>query len=157
MSFNLIGKSQPGSTVDSYGNRKKFVYTYDPFVWDRMLSGGEVSGVDVKDYYHYDYTALSYNAGQIQISRTDCKFSDRLDYLLTYKPPAEVNYKNSYGSTPLHYAASNNNIDAIKLLIDFNGDRSLTNNNNQTPLQVANKNNRKEAAKMLEEYFPTEE
>ena len=150
MSFNSIGKSQPGSTVDSIGNRDKFVCANDPFVWDRMLSGGEVSGVDVID--DNNCTALIDSSG-----RTDGKSSDKLSYLLTYKPPAEVNYiQSDSGWTPLHYA--HNNIDAIKILIDFNGDRSLTNNSNQTPLQVANMYNyNKEAAKMLEEYFPTEE
>ncbi len=146
MSFNLIGKSQPGSTVDSIENRIKFVWAYDPFVWDRMLSGGEVSGVDV-------ITALMDSS-----CHRDGKSSDKLSYLLTYKPPAKVNNKDSdNGWTSLHYAAYNNSIHAIKLLIDFNGDRSLTNNSNQTPLQVANQYNNKEAAKMLEEYFPTEE
>ena len=88
--------------------------------------------------------------------RRDGKSSDKLSYLLTYKPPAEVDKKNSNGWTPLHYAANSSNIHAIKLLIDFNGDRSLT-DNNLTPLQVANQRYKKEAAKMLEEYFPTEE
>ena len=149
MSFNSIGKSQPGSTVDSSGNRDKFVRAYDPFVWDRMLSGGEVKGVDV---INNNSTALMDSS-----SRTDGKSSDKLSYLLTYKPPAEVNKKNSDGWTPLHDAANINNIDAIKILIDFNGDRSMTNNSNQTPLQYANQLNKEEAAKMLEEYFPTEE
>ena len=147
MSFNSLGKSQPGSTVDSRENRNKFIDANDPFVWDRMLSGGEVSGVDVID--NNNSTALMYSS-----SRTDGKSSDKLSYLLTYKPPADVNKKNN---TPLHYAASRNNIDALKILIDFNGDRSLTNNSNLTPLQLANECNNKEAAKMLEEYFPTEE
>ena len=153
MSFNSIGKSQPGSTVDSYENIDKFVNANDPFVWDRMLSGGEVSGVDVKDYYHYDYTALMYSS-----CRRDGKSSDKLSYLLTYKPPADVNNKGSYDRrTPLHCAASNNNIESIEIMIDVNGDRSLTNNYNQNPLQFINERNKKEAAKMLEEYFPTEE
>ena len=151
MSFNSIGKSQPGSTVDSYENKDKFVIAYDPFVWDRMLSGGEVSGVDVI-YNYNDYTALMVSSG-----RTDGKSSDKLSYLLTYKPPAEVNNKNrNLIWAPLNLAVLHNNIDVLKILIDFNGDRSLT-NNNRTPLQLANEFNNKQAAKMLEEYFPTEE
>ena len=76
-SSNLIGKSQPGNIVDSYENIRKFVWAYDPFVWDRMLSMGDVSTVDVI----YNRTALMVSSG-----KTDGKPIDKVSYLLTCKP-----------------------------------------------------------------------
>ena len=151
-SSNLIGKSQPVNIVDSDENISKFVHAYDPFVWDRMLSMGDVSTVDVIDN-DYSSTALMYSSDM-----TDGKPIDKVSYLLTCKPPADINKQDISGYTALYCAALYNNIDVLKVLIDFNGNRSLTDKyNNDTPLQVAKKCNKKETAKMLEEYFPTEE
>ena len=60
-------------------------------------------------------------------------------------------------------AAINNNISAVKVLIDFGGDRTIkTNSNafpypNTTPLDIAKKYNNQGPIKLLTECFPSEE
>ena len=155
-SNNLIGID---TSVDLYNNKEKFIRAYDPFVWDQMLSGGEISNVDVIDSSMNNNTALDGTLRMEEGKYKDGKYMDKICYLLTCKPPADVNKKRSSGFTALHTAAWTNNIDALKIIIDFNGDRSLTHDKFLTPLQQSkvNYSHCKEAAAMLEEYFPTEE
>ena len=60
------------------------------------------------------------------------------------------------------WAALYNNTSAVKVLIDFGGDRTIkTNSNyynpNMTPLDIAKKRNNQETIKLLTECFPSEE
>ena len=86
-----------------------------------------------------------------------------LSYLLTCDPPADVNGRDSnYGRTPMWYAAYYNNTSAVKVLIDFGGDRTIkTKSNayppNMTPLDIAKRYNKQEIIKLLTECFPSEE
>ena len=60
-------------------------------------------------------------------------------------------------------AALNNNTSAVKVLIDFGGDRTIKTNSdaypysNTTPLDVAMERNNQEIIKLLTECFPSEE
>ena len=84
-------------------------------------------------------------------------------YLLTCDPPADVNGRTSYGITPMLEAAHYNNTSAVKVLIDFGGDRTIKtdsnavsySNHNKTPLDIAK--NHQETIKLLTECFPSEE
>ena len=65
-----------------------------------------------------------------------------LSYLLTCDPPADVNGRSGGGMTPMWDAAFNNNTSAVKVLIDFGGDRTIktssdTYHSNKTPLDGA--------------------
>ncbi len=87
-----------------------------------------------------------------------------LFYLLTCDPPADVNGRTIWGSTPMWNAAFNNDTSAVKVLIDFGGDRTIKtiSNNalsypNMTPLDIAKERNNQEAIKLLTECFPSEE
>ena len=81
-------------------------------------------------------------------------------YLLTCDPPADVNGRTNEGATPIWwYAAINECTSAVKVLIDFGGDRTIkTNSNigyesNMTPLDIAKKNNNQGPIKLLMECF----
>jgi hypothetical protein len=86
-----------------------------------------------------------------------------LAYLLTCNPPEDPNRANpNTGWTPLHYACAFNKPDSLNLLLNFNADRSLKDNNNLTPLELAQalKNrglDTSDCIKILSTYFPTKE
>ena len=89
-----------------------------------------------------------------------------LSYLLTCDPPADVNGRSkfSWGRTPMWRAAYHNNTSAVKVLIDFGGDRTIKSNRHggshdpsTTPLDIAKKKNHQEIIKLLTECFPSEE
>ncbi len=60
-------------------------------------------------------------------------------------------------------AAIWNNTSAVKVLIDFGGDRTIKSNrsygndSNMTPLDIAKKENNQEIIELLTECFPSEE
>ena len=90
-----------------------------------------------------------------------------LSYLLTCDPPAapaDVNGRSSdSGLTPMWLAAYCNNTSAVKVLIDFGGDRTIKSNSdshfksNMTPLDIAKERNNQETIELLTEFFPSEE
>ena len=67
---------------------------------------------------------------------------DLVSYLIDKK--AEINVKNNFGDTPLHYAMQNNNKEVvlnrsqiIQLLLDNGADLKIKNNHNKTPYDMA--------------------
>ena len=94
-----------------------------------------------------------------------------ISYLLTCDPPADVNGRDSCGYTPMFVAANYNITSAVKVLIDFGGDRTIKSNRsdaNMTPLDIAKKDRyigdieikqdtSQEIIKLLTECFPSEE
>ncbi len=59
-------------------------------------------------------------------------------------------------------AAYYNNTSAVKVLIDFGGDRTIKSNSNgfypnMTPLDIAKEENNQETIELLTECFPSEE
>ncbi len=54
-------------------------------------------------------------------------------------------------------AASGNNLRGLKILLDFQADRSGANMYYETPLMLARICKYQEAAKLLEEYHPSEQ
>ena len=47
--------------------------------------------------------------------------------------------KTNSNQTPLHYAANNGHADVVKILLQYNADRSLRDKDGRTPLQLSNK------------------
>ncbi|OUM60549.1 hypothetical protein PIROE2DRAFT_27621, partial [Piromyces sp. E2] len=68
---------------------------------------------------------------------------------------ANVNEKNNYGYTPLHYSCKNgnknieNNKSIVEYLIENGGDVNILDNEKNTPLHIACKNNNETIVKYL--------
>ena len=146
--------------VDSEENIDKFVDAREATTYDNLLLDGSISNADVRsDVYG--------NSGlhMIPAIGSDNKGIDTdilISYLLTCDPPTDVNGRTGGGYTPMWYAAELNNISAVKVLIDFGGDRTIKSNSNtfnpnMTPLDIAIYKNNQETIKLLTECFPSEE
>jgi hypothetical protein len=85
-----------------------------------------------------------------------------LSYLMTYIILPDINSKNKAGRTALWVAVLCNDIDAVKLLLDFGADRTIKSDSNTsypmtTPLQLAIKKKYDRIATLLKVYIPSEE
>ncbi len=65
------------------------------------------------------------------------------------KRGADVNSKNNYGLTPLHFSSIENHIELAKLLLERGADVNSKNNYGLTPLHFASMRNDLELAKLL--------
>ena len=154
--------------VDSYENIYNFIAAKEATTYDNLLLDGSISNADVSDVYGQSgLHEIPWRGRYNKDVDTDILIS----YLLTCDPPADVNGITRYiGTTPMWYAASYNNTSAVKVLIDFGGDRTIKSSEscksysnaydypNTTPLDIAKaKNNNQETIKLLTEYFPSEE
>ena len=138
------------------------IYVREATTYDNLLLDGSISNADVRCIHDdgYGWSVLHW-----VISRDNDEDVDTdilISYLLTCDPPADVNGRNNYGHTPMWLAADYNNTSAVKVLIDFGGDRTIkTKSNayppNMTPLDIAKSENHQEIIKLLTECFPSEE
>ena len=146
--------------VYSYENIDKFIWAEEATTYDNLLLDGSISNADVR--YHSGYSGLHW-IPYIGSDNEDVDTDILIYYLLTCDPPADVNGRASYGYTPMWWAAFDNNTSAVKVLIDFGGDRTIKSNSNDypnpnmTPLDIAKERNNQEAIKLLTECFPSEE
>ena len=141
--------------VDSKENRNEFIDAREATTYDNLLLDGRISNADVRDEYGSSGLHMIPVIGSDNKDLTDILIS----YLLTCDPPADVNGRTSYGSTPMSWAAYHNNTSAVKVLIDFGGDRTIKTNSDaySTPLDLAKKFNKQEIIELLTECFPSEE
>ena len=63
----------------------------------------------------------------------------------------DVNAKNEYGRTALHYAANSGKVDAIAALIKTGADVNVKSNNGNTALDIANKDGNVNAISLLKD------
>ena len=145
--------------VDSRDNVYTFVDAKEATTYDNLLLDGSISNADVR--YGGGYSGLHINP-YIGRYNKDVDTDILIYYLLTCDPPADVNGRNRWGESPMWHAACFNNTSAVKVLIDFGGDRTIkTNSNasypNMTPLDIAKKGNNQEIIELLTECFPSEE
>ena len=145
--------------VDSNKNIYEFTRAREATTYDNLLLDGRISNADVRDD-----DGMSGLHGIPWIGKYNKDLTDiLLSYLLTCDPPADVNGRDRWGKTPMWCAAYYNNTSAVKVLIDFGGDRTIkTNSNaafdpNMTPLDIAKSKNDQETIKLLTECFPSEE
>ena len=143
--------------VDSEENIRRFIYAKEATTYDNLLLDGSISNADVRNGYD-GWSGLH----TIPYEDVD---DILICYLLTCDPPADVNGRDGTcgGHTPMWLAAFHNNTSAVKVLIDFGGDRTIKTNSyaysypNTTPLDIAKKKNNQEIITMLTECFPSEE
>ncbi len=146
--------------VDSKGNIIEFIWAKEATTYDGLLLDGSISNADVRNG--------DGNSGLHEIPYIGRYVNKDIDtdiliyYLLTCDPPADVNGRNSNGSTPMWWAAFYDNTSAVKVLIDFGGDRTIKSNSyayhsNTTPLDIAKSENNQGPIKLLTECFPSEE
>ena len=88
-----------------------------------------------------DYTALSPAA---QFNRTDV-------IRLLLQKGADVNKRDHYGDTFVHYAAITNSTEVIALLIEHGASINITNNEGEKPIDKARRLGKKAAVRMLEQ------
>ena len=148
--------------VDSEENRNKFIGAKEATTYDNLLLDGRISNADIRDDDGWSgLHVIPYIGRDYRWIDTDILIS----YLLTCDPPADVNGRTRYGGyTPMWKAAYYNNTSAVKVLIDFGGDRTIKQNSDawgnpeSTPLDIAKKMfNRQDTIKLLMECFPSEE
>ena len=146
--------------VDSRDNIDKFIRAEEATTYDNLLLDGSISNADVRN--ELGRSGL-HRIPEIGSMYKDVDTDILISYLLTCDPPADVNGRDSDGQTPMWYAAYHNNTSAVKVLIDFGGDRTIKSNSNAsvnpntTPLDIAKIKNQQEAIKLLTECFPSEE
>ena len=146
--------------VDSVRNIIKFTGAREATSYDNLLMDGSISIADVRSYAG---RSGLHDIPYIGSWNKDVDIDILLSYLLTCDPPADVNGRDSWGYTPMWRAANWNNTSAVKVLIDFGGDRTIKSNSNgcsypnSTPLDVAKQENNQETIKLLTECFPSEE
>ena len=140
--------------MDSEENRSKFIYAKEATTYDNLLLDGSISNADVRD--DNGWSGLHYIT-QIDRYNKDVDTDILLSYLLTCDPPTDVNGR-GFRRTPMLQAAAHNNTSAVKVLIDFGGDRTIKYNSYwMTPLDITKKYGFQETTKLLTEYFPSEE
>ena len=64
---------------------------------------------------------------------------------------ADVNARNKFGETSLHFAAWNGQPELAKLFIENGADMNAKNDRNETPLQLATKHGHPDVVKVLED------
>ena len=146
--------------VDSKEDVYKFLYAKEATTYDNLLLDGSISNAGVRNVYLDGGSGL-HIIPYIDSNNKDIDTDILISYLLTCDPPADVNGRDRYGETPMWVTAFYNNTSAVKILIDFGGDRTIKTNSdvyyaNTTPLDIA-KYNKKETIKLLTECFPSEE
>ena len=146
--------------VDSVKNIHKFTWAREATTYDNLLLDGRISNADVRnDDGNSGLHVIPYIGKDNKGVDTDILIS----YLLTCDPPADDNGRDSVcGYTPMWWAAYWDNTSAVKVLIDFGGDRTIKSNSdasfpNMTPLDIAKKKNNQETIELLTECFPSEE
>ena len=154
--------------VDSKENRDKFVWAEEAMTYDNLLLDRRISHADVRDYGRVRDLLRCGNGGMSGLHYIPWNHSKGIDtdmllsYLLTCDPPADVNGRSRSGFIPMWDAAYCNNTSAVKVLIDFGGDRTIKSSNagsypNTTPLDIAKVRNYQETIELLTECFPSEE
>lgn len=146
--------------ADSMYHISKFMQAEDPILYDKLLSECKVTRASVG----------SSDGKTVLHSITDLGWLNRgvnteilLRYILTYDTSPDINAQtNDYGYTPLWRAVFNNNIDAVKVFIDFGACRDIRVFSNagvpsSNPLDLALRKNFRDIVAILTEYTPTEE
>ena len=116
--------------VDSSENIRKFIFATLATTYDNLLLDGSISNADVRSYP--DRSCL-HMIPVIGSNDKDVDTDILIYYLLTCDPPAEANGRTTsscYGYTPMWYAARDNSTSAVKVQIDFGGDRTIKSNSN---------------------------
>ena len=145
--------------VDSKKNIDKFTWASEATTYDNLLLDGSISNADVRND---GYSGL-HEIPRIGRFNKDVDTDILIYYLLTCDPPADVNGRTIWGATPMWLAAHYNETSAVKVLIDFGGDRTIKSDRyafnypNLTPLDIAKKKNYQEIIELLTECFPSEE
>ena len=147
--------------VDSKENRDKFIYAVEATTYDNLLLDGSISNADVRSYSGYSGLHIIPIIGS---RNKDVDTDILISYLLTCDPPADVNGRDSSGSTPMWLAAYWGNTSAVRVLIDFGGDRTIKSYSddrysypNMTPLDAAKGIDNQEINQLLMECCPSEE
>ena len=136
--------SHPGTGATNC-NRSNFLWAREATTYDNLLLDGRISNADVRD--GNGSSGLHMISGIGRWNKEDVT-EMLLFYLLTCDPPADVNGRNSSGRKPMWLAALYNNTSAVKVLIDFGGDRTIKSNSDDPKYQKI---------KLLMECFRSEE
>ena len=147
--------------VDSEENiNNKFMWAREATTYDNLLLDGRISNANVREYGGSGLHRIPHTGRWNKGIDTDML----LYYLLTCDPPADVNGRDWGGRTPMWAAAEYKiNTSAVKVLIDFGGDRTIKSNSdsyynsNMTPLDIAKAKNNQGSITMLTECFLSEE
>ena len=129
--------------VDSFGNLWIFItWAKEATTYDNLLLDGSISNADVRD--GAGWSGL-HEIPYIGSFNKDVDTDILISYLLTCDPPADVSGRTNVGGwTPMCNAVIWKSTSAVKVLIDFGGDRTIKSNSdaaypypNKTPLDIA--------------------
>ena len=147
--------------VDSKENINKFTEAREATTYDNLLLDGRISNAAVRNDNGYSGLHRILHIGSWN---KDIDTEVLLFYLLTCDPPADVNGRYSDGRKPMWEATFYNYTSAVKVLIDFGGDRTIKTNSdvdfrpNSTPLDIAKGMYRQGTTiELLTECLPSEE
>lgn len=140
---------------------------YNPIIWYCAAGGGNIkianliirAGVDVNDSNEDGVNAI---IASILNTRCNRKVFKKRTYdilknisFLKYivKQGIDINHKDNYGNTSLHYAIKlSREKEIIKLLLDYGADVNIKNKHGETPLDIALEKGDKDIVNLLKVY-----
>ncbi len=145
--------------MDSLDNYLDFINAEKVTTYDECLTNGLISNADIRaaDDGPDGGTSVLHWLPVLKRNYNVRRLPMLYYYILTCYIPGNVNGRDIRGGTPMMIAANFNNPEALKVLIDFGGDRYFKNNENESTLDYAMRNkDNQEIVKMLTECFPSE-
>ena len=142
--------------MDSSINIDRFLNAREATTYDELLAVGNISNADVRSSLDRSTMSALHKIPEIAYCYKAVNPDNLCCYILTCYIPGEVNVRDSFGHTPMLSAALYNSPGALKILMDFGGDRNLKSDYNESPLYWAKRENHQEIVKMLTERFPSE-
>jgi ankyrin repeat protein len=81
------------------------------------------------------------------------KHGDTARVIEFLKHGADVNARDKYGSTPLHWATYYGHVEVVRLLLELGADPTVRNNDGKSPLDVARERGQDDVARIIEEFI----
>lgn len=107
--------------------------------------------INVNEIDNVGSNALIWHVYSIKISKR--KRNNNL-LILLLNNGIEINHKNNYGDTALHFAVRNKiDSETIKILLDYGADVAAKNNKGKTPLDIAVEKGNKDVINLLKRYL----
>lgn len=81
------------------------------------------------------------------------KHGDTARVIEFLKHGADVNARDKYGSTPLHWATYYGHVEVVRLLLEWGADPTVRDKDGKSPLDVARERGQDDVARIIEEFI----